>query len=101
MAASFLPDRPAAGTSTSSSPVPIPPCRLRCPLDPPSDARDERRHPPRVARVLLAELNPPLALLTSRQPHVHPDEDWEHREREERRPLEEEPEHGQDEPDVL
>src|SRR3546814_16319174 len=56
----------------------------------------ECRHAALIFLVGLAELGPRLPFLLSGQPHVHPDQDREHREREQRRPLDEEAEPDQD-----
>ena len=63
--------------------------------------REEGRGRSGVPCVGVAELGPDLALLSMRQAHVHPHEDREHRERQDRRPLDQEPQHDQDEPRVV
>ena len=47
------------------------------------------------------ELLPRFALLNEGKPHIHPDQNREHHERQQRGPLQEEAEHHQDEADIL
>src|SRR3546814_7883311 len=61
----------------------------------------ECRHAALIFLVGLAELGQRLPFLLSGQPHVHPDQDREHREREQRRPLEEGAEQDQDKANIL
>src|SRR3990172_10186422 len=87
---------------SSSSLPPLPtPLSSSPPLGSPSDARDEPRHSPGVTRIRFAKLRLHLALLAPSKADIHPDQDREHQEREDRRPLEKETGHDQDEADVL
>src|SRR3989304_10083145 len=63
--------------------------------------RDECRSLRGIAVPRLAERGAHLTLLTVRESHVDGHEHWEHHERHERRPLQEEPEHDDDERHIL
>lgn len=63
--------------------------------------RNEARHLSHILRILLAELSQGCPFLAMRQAHVHEDENREHRQREQRRPLQQEAEHDEDEADIL
>jgi hypothetical protein len=55
----------------------------------------------RITIVVFAEFRSDLAFLLARQSHIHPHQHGEHRERQQRRPLQEKAEHHQDEADIL
>src|SRR6516165_7311239 len=66
-----------------------------------SEPWKERRNLSYVLLIEDAELGERLALLDARQSHIHEDQDRKHRERQQGRPLQQEPEHHQDEAHVL
>src|SRR6516165_7743971 len=66
-----------------------------------TEPRKPRWRPRRIAIVGFAEFRSHVPFLLARQPHVHPHQHGEHRQRQQRRPLHEEAEHHQDEADIL
>ena len=64
-------------------------------------SRNECRHVRGICGVDIPELHNRLPFLDFGEPDVHDRQDWKHRERQQRRPLHEEPEHHQNKADIL
>src|SRR5262245_48005945 len=67
----------------------------------PGPARHECRHSCSITIIGIAECGPHLALFVLGEARVHDNQDGEHDEREERRPLDEETNENEHEPDIL
>src|SRR5271166_5428376 len=66
-----------------------------------TDMRKEPRHPLHVVAIRVAERGERLTFLDPGEPPIHEHQDWEHRQGEDRRPLQQKPEHDEDEAVVL
>src|SRR6516164_1549411 len=65
------------------------------------ESGDEARHLSHVPRILVPKFSQSFALLDARQANVHEHENREHRERQQGRPLQQEPKHYGNESEIL
>src|SRR6516162_731279 len=73
----------------------------RLPAEYPAESWNKAGHLGGISLIGVAKRDPRVVFLSPRQPDVHHGQYWKHGERQDGRPLQQEAEHHQDEPDIL